>query len=156
MAEIILESGKRYDDISTRNENGEIVKIGVAIYDLEDAQVRANVSRLKDELKTIADKYNPRIETLQTDSTKDEDGYPTNVTPLCDLYVDYVNDMIKSVDYVFGEGFCKRALGDSKNPFMLWEMMGEIIYNYEGVRDDVMAKYTNRAQRRAGAKANKR
>jgi len=153
MAEILFESGIIEDDIYAVTKEGKKIKTGVAIYDLEDSKVRISLIKMKDDIKSIENKYTSLINNAESDKSNDDDGFPNNIKTISNLYLDFTNELIEVVDNVFGEGFSQRAIDDSKNPTFLIGVIAEIIFNYEGVSDDRFAKYTNRAQRRAGIKA---
>ena len=140
MSRIVIESGVRREEVFAL-QGGEEVKIGVAEYDLEDITVISKLAHLKDDLYKISEEYNPKI-----------DGAGDDLIKLADTTIEYFDKMVEKVDDVFGVNFVKNAIGEARNPFMLWAIVAEIIYNYEGVRDDRMSKYTNRKQRRAGNK----
>ena len=150
MADIrIQSSGAEHDDVY--DQYGE--KMGVAVYDLGDAQVRANIVKMKDELKALGEKYDKLIVDLQKDDRKDEEGMPLSAIPIAETNLDCVNEMVVLIDKVFGKDFCINAVGDTKNPNVLWEVIGAVMENYGVKAKDEMSKYTNRAGRRAAAKA---
>lgn len=152
MGRIDIQGGLERDEVY--NKFGD--QIGVAVYDLGDAQVRANIVALKDELKSVGDKYETRSKELQEQSGNDEDGFPLNAKPLLDLNIEYVDEMIGLVDDVFGEGFCAHAIGEkNKNPNDLWEVIGAVIQNYGVKAQGEIDKYVNRATRRAAKQVKK-
>jgi len=149
MADIrIQEHGFERDEVYNRYDE----KIGVAVYDLDDASVRGNLIALKDELKALGEKYEALALELKKDTSVDEDGFPNNAKPLAELNLQCVNEMIAIIDGVFGDDFCVRAVGNTKNPSVIWEVIAAVMENYGVKAKEEMLKFTNRANRRAGTK----
>lgn len=176
MGRIQIEGGLERDEVY--NKHGE--QIGVAVYDLGDAQVRADLITFKDDLKSLGERYEASRLELQKyidafdrkieeeksklkngdtlsddviDKIEKECSYWDNIKALSELDIKCIDEMIVETDKVFGDDFCVNAIGKSKNLSDLWEVIGAVVESYGIKAKDEINKFTNRAGRRAGAKA---
>lgn len=151
MPAIKLTGGMERDEVF--DKNGE--PLGVAVYDLDDSNVRSRTIDMKNDLKALVDKYEALHQELSEDKTLDEYGVNVNISKVAALDVECANEMFAIVDGVFGQDFCITALGDTRNYGMLWELVSVILERYGVKSHDEMKKYVDKGKRQAGTKAGK-
>lgn len=150
---LIVESGLHYEPICVKDDEGNEVKIGTAVYDLGDFKVRAELVKMIPLVEEIFNDIEKQVEPYNKDESEDKYGIPNKAVPILELNLTGVEKMIDVMDNVMGKGFCDRASGNSRNPLLIWEILGVVSEAYGITAQKEMERYTNRAQRRAGAKA---
>lgn len=146
MGRIQIESGLQRDEVV--NQYGD--QIGVAVYDLDDPQVRVELVKMSDKIDALVNECNGKADALNADESTDAEGLPKNALALAELNVYMVDEMIKMVDAALGDGFSARAIGaTNKNPYDLWAVVQAVGESYGVKAKAKMDKYVNRAARRA-------
>lgn len=141
MARIDIQGGLERDEFYDKNGN----LLGVAEYDLNDAVVRLRVLELVDSIEPRWKKFFEKTEPMES------------VTERTRCEVQFVEDLISSVDDAFGVDFCAKALGPRcRNIITLLEVLEGIAVKYgaqPNIQIDRMVNATkNREQRRLASK----
>jgi len=153
MGVIKINAGKIYDDVEDRNGN----KIGEIAYDLENLETMYSFLGLYDKAIEKSEKLEKISNELRKDNSVTETGKPKFIDEEARLSLEFYNDLIKDFDNVFEEGFCQKATGGSKNPYLLLGVLEHMVKEFkksQKQREDEMKKFIpqNREQKRAGNK----
>lgn len=142
MGRIEIESGLTKDEVY--NQYGD--KIGIAVYDLDDPQVRLAIVAMSDAVDALMTECNANADAL----AKDKSDTMQTAKALSELHLYMVDQMIGMVDGALGSGFSARAIGaDNKNPYDLWAVVQAVGESYGVKAKAKMDKGVNRAVRRA-------
>lgn len=150
--EFNLKTGMQYIPVTITDDEGNKIKIGTAIYDLNDTSVKSRLIEFYNDLKDMGSKYKNIALELEKDKATDENDIPLNSKELLKLDETATDEMIVLVDKIFQDGFCKKAIGNTKNPDLIIELLGLMLDEYQVRTEAEKNKYVNRAQRRASNK----
>lgn len=153
MGVIKVNAGKIYDDVQDRNGN----KIGEISYDLEDLDTMYKFLGLYDKAIIKSEELEKISTELRKDNSVTETGKPKFIDEQAKLSLEFYNNLIIDFDNVFEQGFCQKATGGSKNPYLLLGILEHMVKGFKNSqkeRDDEMKKFIpqNREQKRAGSK----
>lgn len=146
MGRIDIQGGLERDEFY--DKNGTL--LGVAEYDLNDSSVRLRVLEFTESMenswKQFQDTVNEKpAKTLEDAKVKTK------------LEIEFVTKLREEADAVFGEGFCKGAIGaGSNNVLTILEMLTGIVTKYKDEPnaqiDRLVNVNKNREQRRLAGK----
>lgn len=142
---IIVKNTKITDEIV--NEKGEV--LGIISYDPNDLKSRKEIINIINDIYKLEDslKKADKINISQFSNAKTMEEFEKARDSFNQLRVhinqgaEHIEDIIKRIDNIFGEGTCKIVLNDTYNLELLIPLLNGVLPQFEKVQNEKKNKY---------------